>query len=176
MGDDYAEEVVDVDFAKTLERELAELTVENERHRDALARIEKWFGEFPPTGRTWPDGAPLSYGAAFGSNGERDYMRQVAAEALTGPEGTSSQARFPPEEPAGTSLSFSDEERDNLMAAVGHWYGLTDGNFGPPSSPYLDEKEPFTRPQLLALIHKLDVREEYEDIWQVTDPTRHRRG
>jgi hypothetical protein len=38
----------------------------------ALKRIEKWFGEFPyPT-----------YGTDWGSNGERDFMRQIAREAL----------------------------------------------------------------------------------------------
>lgn len=50
--------------------------------RKALERIAKWFGEFPETGRTWPDGSPMSYSAAHGSNGERDYMRGIAREAL----------------------------------------------------------------------------------------------
>ena len=57
---------------------------EIERLRTALARVERWFGEFPPSGRTWEDGRPMSYGVAFGSNGERDYMRQVASNALSG--------------------------------------------------------------------------------------------
>jgi hypothetical protein len=48
----------------------------------ALRRIARWHGEFPETGRTWPHGAPMSYGGAFGSHGERDYMRQLALEAL----------------------------------------------------------------------------------------------
>jgi len=48
----------------------------------ALKRIAKWVGEFPESGRIWQDGSPMSYGAAFGSNGERDYMRQLAREAL----------------------------------------------------------------------------------------------
>ncbi|TAK84344.1 MAG: hypothetical protein EPO20_14745 [Betaproteobacteria bacterium] len=50
--------------------------------RKALERIERWFGEFPPTGHTWKDGSTMSYGAAYGSNGERDYMRAVARQAL----------------------------------------------------------------------------------------------
>lgn len=55
----------------------------NERTlRAALERIARWHGEFPATGRTWPGGDPMSYAAAFGSNGERDFMRQVAREAL----------------------------------------------------------------------------------------------
>lgn len=51
----------------------------------ALEKIEKWFGEFPETGRFWHDGVrqqPMSYGAAFGSNGERDFMREIARAAL----------------------------------------------------------------------------------------------
>lgn len=47
----------------------------------ALQRISRWFGEFHETGKTWDDGTPMSYGAANGSNGERDYMRQVASDA-----------------------------------------------------------------------------------------------
>lgn len=49
---------------------------------DALSKIEKWFGEFPPTGKTWATGEEMSYLAAYGSNGERDFMRSVAREAL----------------------------------------------------------------------------------------------
>jgi hypothetical protein len=48
----------------------------------ALKSIEKWVGEFPPSGRTWDDGTEMSYGAAFGANGEQDYMREVARAAL----------------------------------------------------------------------------------------------
>ena len=55
-----------------------------ERMEAALRKIARWHKEFPPSGRTWEDGQPMSYGAAFGSNGERDYMRQVALNALTG--------------------------------------------------------------------------------------------
>lgn len=49
---------------------------------EALERIGRWFGEFPPSDAVWPDGAPMSYGAAYGSNGERDYMREVANAAI----------------------------------------------------------------------------------------------
>lgn len=46
----------------------------------ALERIERWFGEFPAvTGR---DGNPSRYGVEYGSNGERDYMRGVARDAI----------------------------------------------------------------------------------------------
>jgi hypothetical protein len=65
--------------ASTLAREI-------ERLRAALTRIEKWFGEFPETGKFWEDDAtrPMSYGACYGSNGERDFMRQIARDALSG--------------------------------------------------------------------------------------------
>lgn len=62
---------------------------ENERLRAALTRIEKWFGEFPETGKFWDnaDGSisdrPMNYGAYYGSNGERDYMRAIARKALS---------------------------------------------------------------------------------------------
>jgi hypothetical protein len=49
---------------------------------EALRCITKWFGEFPETGETWPSGDPISYGTLYGSNGERDYMREIARKAL----------------------------------------------------------------------------------------------
>jgi hypothetical protein len=51
--------------------------------RAALERIQRWEGEFPKTERTWPDGTEMSYFACYGSNGERDFMRGIAREALT---------------------------------------------------------------------------------------------
>ena len=62
------------------------ISAENRRLRAALSKIAKWFGEFPDTEEKWPDGTPVSYGAAFGSNGERDFMRSVARDALAGGE------------------------------------------------------------------------------------------
>lgn len=60
----------------------AEAAREIERLRAALQRVARWHGEFPDSCRQWPDGQPMSYAAAFGSNGERDYMRQIALNAL----------------------------------------------------------------------------------------------
>ena len=71
-------------------RQLAE---QRERLLAALAKIEKWFGEFPPTGRTWensngtPSDRPMSYAACYGSNGERDFMRGIARSAIADAEG-----------------------------------------------------------------------------------------
>lgn len=63
-------------------KELAALQAECEKLLEALEQIERWDG-FPSTGKTWEgSGEPVSYGAAFGSNGERDFMREVARKAL----------------------------------------------------------------------------------------------
>ena len=53
----------------------------------ALRRIQTWFGMFPATGQFWDKDRkdPMSYAACYGSNGERDYMREVAREALESP-------------------------------------------------------------------------------------------
>lgn len=50
----------------------------------ALKKISKWVGEFPETGKFWnkDETHPMSYAAAFGSNGERDFMRKIASDAL----------------------------------------------------------------------------------------------
>lgn len=61
---------------------LEQVTAERDELREALERIEKWFGEFPETNKFWPDGSPMSYGTCYGSNGERDYMRELARIAL----------------------------------------------------------------------------------------------
>lgn len=66
----------------------APVEVEVERLREALEKIARWHGEFPETGRFWDandeDGGArqMSYAACFGSNGERDFMRQIALAAL----------------------------------------------------------------------------------------------
>lgn len=50
--------------------------------RETLERIEQWV--MPESGLFWNDdpAKPVSYGAAFGSNGEREYIRKLAREAL----------------------------------------------------------------------------------------------
>lgn len=52
-----------------------------EKVKVILKRIHRWHGEFPEA----PDfnGRPQSFGAAYGSNGERDYMRNLAGHALS---------------------------------------------------------------------------------------------
>ena len=69
----------------------------NSRMLAALRRIERWFGEFPPTGQQWDDGSPMSYFACYGSNGERDYMRSVARDAIAAAE--AQQAELEGQEP-----------------------------------------------------------------------------
>lgn len=56
---------------------------ERDRATAVLRRIEKWHGEFPETRRTDTTGTPVPYGVLYGSNGERDYMRIVARNALS---------------------------------------------------------------------------------------------
>ncbi len=55
-----------------------------EKMAEALRTIAEWRGKFPPTDRFWDEEKtrPMSYAAAYGSNGERDYMRMVARTAL----------------------------------------------------------------------------------------------
>lgn len=49
---------------------------------EALEQIQRWDG-FPPTGKTWEgSGEPVSFSVCYGSNGERDFMRNVANKAL----------------------------------------------------------------------------------------------
>ncbi|MDE2105108.1 MAG: hypothetical protein KGL39_48160 [Patescibacteria group bacterium] len=76
---------------EVLARTRAKLEAAEARNRKleaALARIERWFGEFPETGKFWPnaDGTPsdrpMQYSACYGSSGERDFMRAVARAAL----------------------------------------------------------------------------------------------
>jgi hypothetical protein len=55
-------------------------TAPTEILREALKRIARWHGEFPPA--TSRNGEPSTYGTQYGSNGERDYMRQLALDAL----------------------------------------------------------------------------------------------
>lgn len=71
-------------------KELARLRAENatlQRRCDglekALRTIIAW-GPFPDTGNFHEDGTPMSYSFCYGSNGQRDYMRDIAKAALAG--------------------------------------------------------------------------------------------
>lgn len=66
--------------ATASEGRIAELTEANNALMIALHKVADW--RLPGSNRTWDDGTPMSYGAAFGSNGERDYMQAVAMEAI----------------------------------------------------------------------------------------------
>lgn len=57
----------------------------------ALLTVEKWT--LPVTGKTWDDGSPMSYAACYGSNGERDYMRRVARNAVFGTDIATSEGK-----------------------------------------------------------------------------------
>jgi len=47
-----------------------------------LLEIAQW--KLPHTGKYWDDNKtrPMSYGACYGSNGERDYFKRLASESL----------------------------------------------------------------------------------------------
>ena len=67
------------------ESELIEQLMLQLRHNKimekALLKIMNW--ELPKTNKTWDNGSEISYGAAYGSNGERDYIIMLAKETLT---------------------------------------------------------------------------------------------
>jgi hypothetical protein len=75
---------------KTAEKyfaEIGELKAKCERYEKALKVVQKW--QLPATGNFWDkeQKEPMSYGACYGSNGERYFMRNVANEALAGDGG-----------------------------------------------------------------------------------------
>lgn len=50
---------------------------------ESLMKITQW-DDFPKTNQFWVEEKTreISFGACWGSNGERDYMRQIALDAL----------------------------------------------------------------------------------------------
>lgn len=67
---------------KVLLEDNTKLVDENARLRESLNKIAKW--ELPVTGLFWDkeEKQPMSYDAAFGSNGVRDYIKGVAINTL----------------------------------------------------------------------------------------------
>jgi hypothetical protein len=63
------------------DKEISEILLENRKMRKALGKIAKWHDEFPKAYTR--DGQICSFESAHGSNGARDYMREIAAEALS---------------------------------------------------------------------------------------------
>jgi hypothetical protein len=61
-----------------LKSDLAQAQARCAKLEKALTRIEEW-SSFP---MAESNGEPCSYGVAYGSNGERDYMRGIAKFAL----------------------------------------------------------------------------------------------
>lgn len=61
---------------------IPELLAEIERLKAALKKIANW--ELPKTGMYWDkkEQQPMSYEAAHGSNGVRDYFKDLARNAL----------------------------------------------------------------------------------------------
>lgn len=53
-----------------------------ERAAGKLRQVVRWHGEMPATGYHNANGTDASFGAAFGANGERDFMRALVSSAL----------------------------------------------------------------------------------------------
>lgn len=70
-----AAQQVDIELRKKAQREVERMTA-------ALTTIAKWFGEFPSVKQS--DGSETTWGVEYGSNGERDFMRNIARAALQG--------------------------------------------------------------------------------------------
>lgn len=87
-----------------------------------LQRIARWFGEFPATGAKWQDGSPVSYGAQYGSNGERDFMRNIAAKAIAKALWGSSDDRTPAR-PSAVSPALGYAMRLATALWEKHWKG-----------------------------------------------------
>ncbi len=72
----------------SLRTALTKAQEDGKRMRKAMEKIVAW-NEFPSTGKFWdnqdgsPSDRPMSYGACYGSNGERDHMRSIAESALS---------------------------------------------------------------------------------------------
>ena len=77
------EQIAALKLAGSMDKGITAAMRDAARYREALLTIVEW--KFPPTGRFWDEPKntdPMSYGACFGSNGERDYMREVARAAI----------------------------------------------------------------------------------------------
>lgn len=73
----------DEDHAAMVGRDFCQRLVADLREaRVALRKIEAW--QMPPSGRFWESdpSRQMTYAGAFGSNGERDVIRQIARTAL----------------------------------------------------------------------------------------------
>lgn len=67
----------------SLKQQHEQLKDKNQQLVDALEIIQNW--QLPSTGQFWDkeQTQPMSFEAAYGSNGARDFMRNVANEALS---------------------------------------------------------------------------------------------
>ncbi|WCD42733.1 hypothetical protein KQCUZIGB_CDS0013 [Pectobacterium phage Ymer] len=80
-GEKHREGIYQCDGCKVKQSftQIQDLITENTRMADALMQIYKW--DLPVV--EVAGGDVISYGSAYGSNGERDFMRQVAQDALS---------------------------------------------------------------------------------------------
>jgi hypothetical protein len=83
-GNNYSHYYVKVESliarAPEMDKRIKELEEMNSELIQFAKKVADW--ELPKTGLKWDDGAPMSYGAAYGSNGERDFFRNIAEQLL----------------------------------------------------------------------------------------------
>ena len=89
--------------------------------REALERIANW--EMPETGQFWDKERtqPMSYGACYGSNGERDHIISIAKAALSTPATAQGDVRddlWSLEQRLTDGEFFSDYDKDLRLLGV----------------------------------------------------------
>lgn len=92
--------------ARAIQAEMNRLYAEVRRFKVVLERIAEW--KMPATGKKWPSGEPMSFGACYGSNGERDFIRQLAIDALNASATTSGDRTASTPESPGLNHTSSD--------------------------------------------------------------------
>jgi hypothetical protein len=121
---ELAELVVDAEYKKVLPLYAKSVPADNPAEAvpdeviRTLERIAKWHGEFPEAPPF--QGKPQSYGAAYGSNGERDYMRGLAAEAL--------ELLRAPSHSQQSAQRISRKDVQEILESFSKWINLDDSS------------------------------------------------
>ena len=134
--DELKQEVID--FGRRYNSAQATITDQAIQHQKLKDKIEKMEAalkivrdwKLPTTGKFWDDDMmqPMSYGACYGSNGERDYMKNIANHGLSAWKETKEVERF-----EGTAIKnpapgiaiccISPEAKDLLDVIMEKWEG-----------------------------------------------------
>ena len=89
--------------------------------KDALEAIEKWT---PPMVVSRIDGRTVSMGSEFGSDGERDYFREVARKALDAAQGEAGPSEAQADEFIASMKWSGDSTEHERALAVGNVRGF----------------------------------------------------